>query len=208
MVNMSNIIRSAMVLALFAVCGTLLVAITYELTREQIAENERLSLLKSLTQLLPAESYNNSLLDDKFLIEADSLLGTTDSTYAYPAKVDGDSHTILLTPDSQEGYTGTINILLAINIDGTVVGVRVLSHRETPGLGDLIEERRSNWIHTFAGRSLESLTTKEWQVKKDGGVFDQFTGATITPRAIVKAVHRSLLYFQKNRDKLLELAND
>lgn len=195
--------RGAGVLAIFAFLGTALVAVTYEETKEQIAENERLAVLKLLTQLVPESRYDNNLLEDQIRVPADELLGTSQPTPAYLAKSKGVTHTVLLTPTSDEGYNGKINLLVAINSDGSLAGVRVVGHSETPGLGDLIDIKKSDWILSFNGHSLDSLTKKQWQVKKDGGIFDQFTGATITPRAIVKAVHKSLRYFREHKSALL-----
>ena len=105
----------------------------------------------------------------------------------------------LIAPD---GYGGPIKLLVGINADGSLAGVRVVNHHETPGLGDAIDTRRSNWILGFTGRSLGDPSPAQWAVRKDGGVFDQFTGATITPRAVVKAVKRALVYFEAHRDTL------
>jgi len=201
-------LRGAGVLAIFAFLGTALVAVTYEETKEQIAENERLAVLKLLTQLVPTSGYDNNLLEDQITVPADELLGTSKPTPAYLAKSNGVTHTVLLTPTSDEGYNGTINLLVAINSDGSLAGVRVVGHSETPGLGDLIDIKKSDWILSFNGHSLDSLTKKQWQVKKDGGIFDQFTGATITPRAIVKATHKSLRYFKEHKTALLERGAD
>ncbi len=198
-------LRGAAVLALFAFLGTALVAVTYEGTREQIAENERLALLQSLGQLIPSSHYDNNLLEDRLELAADPLLGTSAPSYAYLAKTAGQVESVLLTPTTQEGYSGTINLLVAIERDGTLLGVRTLQHRETPGLGDLIDIQKSDWILAFNGKSLKNLNKSGWAVKKDGGVFDEFTGATITPRAMVRAVHKSLHYFQKSRSQLLQL---
>lgn len=111
----------------------------------------------------------------------------------------------MITAVAPEGYNGNIYLLVAIKIDGTLSGVRVVSHKETPGLGDGIETSRSNWILSFNGKSLDNLTNKQWAVKRDGGDFDQFTGATITPRAVVKAVNNALHYFKKNKVKIFEM---
>ncbi len=196
-------LRGAGVLALFAFLGTALVAVTYEGTKEQIAENKRLALLKSLGQLVPESEYDNNLLEERLVLSADPLLGTSEISYAYLAKREDNVHTVLLTPTTQEGYNGTINLLVAIRADGSITGVRTLSHSETPGLGDLIDIKKADWILGFNNHSLTTLDKKGWQVKKDGGVFDQFTGATITPRAVVRAVYNSLHYFKANRKQLL-----
>ena len=110
----------------------------------------------------------------------------------------------VLTAVAPEGYGGGIRLLVAINYDGTLAGVRVLSHHETPGLGDKIEAERSDWILQFEGLSLENPAPRNWRVKKDGGRFDQFTGATITPRAVVAAVYDALVYFEAHREALFE----
>ena len=197
-------LRSAGVLALFAFLGTALAAFTYEETKQQIAENQRLSLLKSLGQLVHESAYDNSLLEERITVAADPHLGTTETSYAYLAKLQGAVHTVLLTPTTEEGYSGTIDLLVAIRQDGTVIGVRILRHSETPGLGDLIDIKKSKWVLGFNGHSLDNLSHSQWNVKKDGGRFDQFTGATITPRAVIRAVHNSLLYFKQHRKTLLQ----
>jgi electron transport complex protein RnfG len=101
-----------------------------------------------------------------------------------------------------DGYSGPIKLLVAVNYDGTLGGVRVISHKETPGLGDKIEESRSDWVLGFNGKSLTDPLLEKWKVKRDGGIFDQFTGATITPRSIVSAVKHTLLYERDHRDAL------
>ena len=197
-------LRGAGVLALFAFLGTALVAFTYEGTKEQITENERLALLKSLSQLVPETLYDNNLLEERITLPADALLGTDEPSYGYHAKSNGIDHTALLTPSTEAGYSGTINLLIAIRRNGTIVGVRVLQHKETPGLGDLIDIKKSDWILNFNERSLDNLAEAQWNVKKEGGVFDQFTGATITPRAVIHAAHDALHYFKANRATLLQ----
>ena len=197
-------LRGAGVLALFAFLGTALVAFTYEGTKEQITENERLALLKSLSQLVPETLYDNNLLEERITLPADALLGTDEPSYGYLAKSNGIVHTVLLTPTTEAGYSGTINLLIAIRRNGTIVGVRVLQHKETPGLGDLIDIKKSDWILNFNERSLDNLAEAQWNVKKEGGVFDQFTGATITPRAVIHAARDALHYFKANRATLLQ----
>ena len=202
--GMQIALRGARVLALFALLGTALVAVTYEGTKEKIAENQRLALLKSLGQLVPESEYDNNLLEDRIPLTADPLLGMAENSFAYLAKRNGKVHTVLLTPKTEEGYSGTIKMLVAIQQDGAVTGVRVLQHSETPGLGDLIDIKKSDWILSFNHHSLDNLEAASWNVKKEGGVFDQFTGATITPRAVIQAVYNSLRYFKEHRTQLLQ----
>jgi electron transport complex protein RnfG len=118
-------------------------------------------------------------------------------------RLGGRTLAVLLGAVAPDGYSGAIRLLVAVGTDGRVIGVRVLEHRETPGLGDFIETRRSDWIHGFAGRSLGDPPPAGWQVRKDGGEFDQFTGATVTPRAVVRAVRNALTYFDRHRTELL-----
>lgn len=196
-----QIIITGTILFLFATFGTLLVAYTFDATKEQIALNERETLLRKLHQLVPANSHDNILLEDTLSVQ-DALLGTDKPVTVYRARKAGQPVALVLSPIAPDGYSGIIKLLVGINTDGKLTGVRVVAHRETPGLGDGIEEERSNWIFGFDSRSLGDPVLNRWRVKRDGGDFDQLTGATITPRAIVKAVRQCLLYFQQHQAML------
>jgi len=198
---LQHMIRTAALLGLFAIVGTGLVALTFEKTKAPIADSQRNALLNSLHQLIPETLHDNDIYND-FIIVNDPLLGAKQSHRVFRARKDSQPVAIVLEAVAPDGYKGNIFLLIAINNQGTLLGVRVVSHTETPGLGDPIEIERSDWITKFNGRSLKQPDTSGWQVKKDGGDFDQFTGATITPRAIVKAVHKSLQYFQANQEIL------
>jgi electron transport complex protein RnfG len=199
-------LQSAVLLAMFALAGASLVAITHQVTKDRIARNEREALLWELQQLVPPGRYDNDLLDDTLRVTDVRRLGTAQPVTVYRARKDGKPVAAILTPVAPDGYGGPIHLLVAVNYDGTLAGVRVTSHNETPGLGDAIEEKRSDWILGFTGRSLGNPPEKLWRVKRDGGVFDQFTGATITPRAVVNAVRKTLEYFASNRDELFASA--
>ena len=196
---------AAIVLALFAVVGTGMVATTYEGTRERIAENERQALLDSLSTIVPAERMDNDIVTDLMSVTDPDMLGTPDPVPVYRARKEGKPVAAVLAPVAPDGYSGNIRLLVGINHDGTLAGVRVVAHKETPGLGDPIEAQKSDWILGFDGKSLSNPEESGWAVKKDGGIFDQFTGATITPRAVVGAVHRSLQYFNAHRDELFAI---
>lgn len=196
-------LRTGLVLALFAVIGTGIVAYTFEQSRGRIAANERAALLEKLQVLIPAAEHDNDMLADKIEVTDRALLGSIKPVTIYRARKAGQPVAAVFTPVvAPDGYSGPIKLLVAVQYDGTLAGVRVIAHRETPGLGDPIEETRSVWILKFTGRSLADPQPDKWKVKKDGGVFDQFTGATITPRAVVKAVYNCLQYFAANRDRL------
>lgn len=196
--------KMAFLLFLFTAIGTAVVALSFDITKAQIADNQKQTLLKQLNTLISKDLYDNDLLVDKIEITDKESLGTTSPVTFYRARKQNQPQAILFMPVAPDGYGGSIQLLVGITIEGTLLGVRVLSHQETPGLGDLIEEKRSKWIYSFNGLSLEYPPLEKWGVKKDHGIFDQFTGATITPRAIVKAVKKSLLYFQSQKIQLFQ----
>jgi electron transport complex protein RnfG len=197
------VLVAAVLLTLFGVAGSALVAFTHERTAPLIEENERAALLRKLHALVPAERIDNDIIADRIVVHRKELLGA-DATTVYRARLKGEPVAAVFTPVVPDGYSGPIYLLVAVREDGTLDGVRVISHKETPGLGDKIEEEKSDWIHGFEGKSLGNPPMQDWQVKRDGGAFDQFTGATITPRAVVRAVRNTLIYFREERDRLFE----
>lgn len=199
--------RNAVLLGVFAVLGTALLAFTEASTRQRIADNEREALLRTIHVLIPPTAHDNDIFHDTEEVREPLLLGTRDPMTAYRARKDGKPVAVILTPVAPDGYNGSIRLLVAIRYDGTLAGVRVLSQRETPGLGDGIEADRSPWIQQFAGKSLRNPNEAGWGVRRDGGQFDQLTGATITPRAVVKAVHRALKFYAGRREQLFEPAH-
>ncbi len=194
-----NMIRSALLLSLFALVGTGLLSLTYEATHERIAQNERDELIRNLHKIISPDKHDNDIFHDTIEIQHPYLLGTEKPVTVYRARKNGVPVTAVFSSIAPNGYNGTIKLLIGIDTKGQLTGVRVIAHRETPGLGDAIEAERSDWILGFKGKSLLKPAEKDWKVKKDGGFFDQFTGATITPRAIVKAVKNTLLYYKLNK---------
>jgi electron transport complex protein RnfG len=199
------ILISTLFLFLFAVVGSGLVAYTHDNTEARIQENQRRALLRSLNELIPTDQYDNDIYTDILYVNNSELLGSSDSVPVYRARKKGWPVAAVLAPLAPDGYNGNIRLLVAVKLDGTLAGVRVVQHRETPGLGDQIEADRSDWILIFDGKSLDNPAPGLWKVKRDGGAFDQFTGATITPRAVVKAVKKALLYYQAHGEKLFKL---
>ena len=193
---------------IFAVLGAALVGLTFTQTIDDIKYNEKLTLLKKLNNIIPAESYNNDLLLDTVSIKPNRLLGTKQVSLAYRARDNDKNVAVVFTSIAANGYNGPIHLLVGVNVNGHLAGVRVVKHRETPGLGDVVEISRSNWILDFNDKSLGNPDDKGWKVKRDGGIFDQFTGATITPRAVVNAVHDALVYFETNQDMLFSVNTD
>jgi electron transport complex protein RnfG len=199
-------VYTALNLLFFALIGTTLLALTYQLTEEPIARSEENEKLKLITQIAPASFYDNDIMKDTRQLAADELLGNDGRTIAYLGRLKGQPSIAVIQATAPDGYGGKIHLIVAIRSNGPnngkIGGVRVISHNETPGLGDYIEIAKSKWIAAFDGTSLEDIKGSEWKVKKDGGSFDYMAGATITPRAVVKAVHKVLQYFAANRDKL------
>ena len=197
---------SAIILAAFAILGSSLVGLSYESTHEKILENQRETLRRQINEVFPEPQHDNIVIDDVVTIKEGEL--GDDSVKVYRATLKQKSTGLIYSPVSADGYSGDILLTIAINENNQVTGVRVLQHKETPGLGDKIETRRSDWIKSFDGTSLTSPRAEKWAVKRDGGDFDQFTGATITPRAVVKAVKNTLQYHQLNKEKLHTMEPD
>jgi len=196
------VIRSGLLLGLIALLGTGLLAGVNELTHERIIEQDKLRVLRQLNEIVPVASHDNDLLDDRTEIDDPAFFHHPDPVTVYRARMGGAPVAVLMIVTAPNGYNGDIRMIVGIDASGTVLGVRIVAHRETPGLGDPIETGKSDWILGFTGKSLQSPENAGWAVKRDGGEFDQFTGATITPRAVVGAVHNALLYFAANRQSL------
>jgi electron transport complex protein RnfG len=200
--NRRQIMLSGAFLWLFAVVGTTLVALTEYSSRETIVENERLVLLRNLYALLPEDRLDNDISTDSLQLPASTLLGSDENSTVYRARLSGEPVAAIFRSIAPDGYSGKIHLLVGVYTDGSLAGVRVVKHAETPGLGDAIEIRKSPWINSFSGKSLSNPSSDRWRVKRDGGDFDQLTGATITPRAVVTAVRNTLLYYQENTDMI------
>ncbi len=196
-----SMLKNALVLGLFASATVGSVAVLQQATAERIAKAEREAQVRALSEILPQGSYDNHLLDNSLELH-DPLLGSKAPQTAYIALKDDQPSAIILRATAPDGYSGAIHLLIGIQANGQPAGVRVLSHKETPGLGDKIELAKSAWIRSFDGKSLTHPKDEGWAVKKDRGEFDQFAGATITPRAVVKAVHKALQFFDANRQQL------
>lgn len=199
--NKHPIVIATLLLAFFALIGSSLVAFTHQQTKAKIEFNERQALRDSLLALVPAERIDNAIAEDRITVRDPKLLGTEKVTI-YRGRKQGQPVAAVLTPVVPDGYSGPIKLLVAVNRDGTLSGVRVISHKETPGLGDQIETEKSDWVDSFTGKSLKNPGIERWKVKKDGGVFDQFTGATITPRSIVKMVKQTLEFVHQKGDAI------
>lgn len=189
--------------AVLALCLTAL-GITAHLTAQRSARNERAWFAAQINALVPDELHDNDLLADKTTVRAPAMLGTRQPVAVYRARLKGVPTAAIINAVAADGYGGPIELLVAVNYVGEVLGVRVLAHHETPGMGNEFEQPDSTWLAAFRGRSLTNPDTRGWNVRKDGGEFAQFTSASITPRAIIQAVQRTLDFYQQNRQQLYQ----
>lgn len=195
-----SVIRSGLTLALIATVCTALVAFTYRVTDERIAANEQAWLEQSLQPALSGLFFDSGVSESLMTIPAPHDLPGSDDAIVYRVYSGETPVAALFVVSARDGYAGAIRLLVGIDIAGKLTGVHVLEHRETPGLGDGVESSKSDWVRQFDGRSLGDPAVEGWKIRRDGGAFDQLTGASVTPRAIVKAVKETLLYFEANRE--------
>jgi len=191
------------ILAGFALIASVLLGVTNCSTEGTIQRRLDEDLIKSLEEVVPAALHDNDMLQYTLTIpSAEYNIGANETT-VYLAKKSGQVSAVCFKFTAPDGYSGAINMIMGIDREGNILGVRVLNHKETPGLGDKIEVTKSDWILKFVGRSLDNLTPAQWAVKKDGGEFDQFAGATITPRKSVQAINRGLQLFKAHQAQLI-----
>ena len=195
------------ILAVFALATTSLIAGTYWLTKDKIEEEKQKQLLATLNQLVPESTYTNILYSDCVLVNSDALLGSRPQKIFRAFNNDVPVAAIIETT-ATNGYSGDIDLVVAVTTDNTVLGARVVAHKETPGLGDKIDLRISDWILSFVNVQYKPEERSRWQVKKDGGQFDQFTGATITPRAVISAVANAAEYARLNHQRIYQTSAD
>lgn len=195
--------HAAAVLTVAAILAVGLVALVHDHARPYVEATQRAQRLKQLTAILGDLNYDNDPLADTVLVLDQEYLGSNEPLLVHRVRRAGQPVAVLLNVVAPDGYTAALRLLVAIDTQGHLLGVRVLDHRETPGLGDFVDERRTDWIHQFAGRSLADPPPVRWQVRKDGGDFDQYTGATVTSRAVTHAVRDALRYFARHRAELL-----
>ncbi|MBD9632435.1 electron transport complex subunit RsxG [Pseudomonas sp. PDM19] len=198
-----TLLKNVLALGLLAVLAASVVATVHQLTAQRIDTAQREARGRTLLELLPRGSYDNHPLETEVSAFDPKLLGRDEAAPAYLARLHGQTTAVVLQPVARDGYGGSIQLLVGVTAQGRLLGVRVVAHHETPGQGDRIELGKSDWLHGFDGRSLSDPAEAGWKVKKDGGQFDQFAGATVTPRAVVKATHLALQYFDAHKSELL-----
>lgn len=194
--------KNSIILTIFAICTAGLLAVTFQGTKERITASERAAAQKALLEVVT--KHDNDLLADTKQIPETALaqLGLKGPEVVNIARVDGHIDAVIVPAIAPDGYSGAIRLIVGVDHNMNITGVRVLSHKETPGLGDKVDTKKTNWVHGFNGKSLTNPSV--WAVKKDGGEFDQFTGATITPRAVVRQVEKVLQFVDEHKDMLFE----
>ncbi len=201
-----SISKNSLLLGAFALVTTAVLAFTAEFTKERIAHAERKAQQKALFEIVPRNTHDNDMLVDTIDVPKDAWagLGLKSGGEIYVARHVDETIAVIIPAVAPDGYSGDIRMLMGINADGSIAGVRVLDHHETPGLGDKIEIKKTPWILAFNGKSSSTTAPSRWKVKKDGGDFDQFAGATITPRAVVNQIRRVLEFVDSHRDELFK----
>ena len=204
---MNRVLRSGFTLAAIAAVCTTFVALTWQATVARIAANEQAYLEQSLAPAVAGIDYDSGLLESKLVIPAPHALPGSGDAFVYRVFRNGEPAAALFVVSARDGYSGPIRMLVGIDADGAVAGIHVLEHRETPGLGDGIESSKSDWALQFAGKSLANPAASGggWAIRSDGGEFDQLTGASVTPRAVIKAIKQTLLYFDANRETVFAM---
>ena len=197
-----GVIKTGLTLAMIAAICTSLVAATYQLTAERIVANEKALLEQSLQPALSGVFFDSGVSESRLVLQAPHELPGNDAAVIYRVFAEDKPVAALFAVTARDGFSGPIRVLVGVEFDGSVTGIRILQHRETPGLGDAIESSRSDWVYQFDGRSLGDPAIAGWAIKGDGGEFDQLTGASVTPRAVLKAVRDTLVYFNANRDSI------
>ena len=196
-------------LTVAAAITSIAVSWVYCSTKAQIEYQVRREQASKIFELFPEYEHDNRVIDDTFMVESEtSLLRNREAEEGFRVRKTGAVVGVILPATARDGYSGDIRTLVGIRLDGSISGVRVVSHHETLGLGDLVDLRRSDWVRGFDNRSLTDPPPIGWNVKKNGGVFDQFTGATITPRAVIHATRRALEYAKLHKVSLFELEPD
>lgn len=205
----SSIGRNSLILALFALATAGLIALIFQGTQARIADAQYRAAQRALLEIVPRARHDNDMLADVIALstEQQQELGLKNAASAHVARQNGQVVGFILPATAPDGYSGDIQLIIGVNRDGSIAGVRVLNHRETPGLGDKLELAKSDWILAFNGKSLGSPPASAWAVKKDGGEFDQFTGATITPRAVVRRVKETLEFLETHKEALMAAAH-
>ena len=203
-------VRTAAILLAFTLVFTALMAGTYKATEPMVTASALAEKLRLIGEVLPPGQYDNDLMADSIILPPQGILGLDDETRVWRARKGGAPVALVFEAAARDGYSGRISLILAVDASGRLLALRVTTHKETPGLGDYIDPKKDKnktqpWITQFSKLGFDSVPPKKWRVKKDGGRFDQMSGATISARAVTNASGRALAWAVENRDKLFAL---
>ncbi len=202
--------KNGLILGGFALLTTSIIALTYSYTHERIELAKERQLMSTLNQVVDESLHDNELHLDCVILPAVPELGNKPQR-VFRSRLNGQDTALILETTAPQGYSGAIDLVVALSAldsKNIVLGARVVNHKETPGLGDKIELRVSDWILGFKQVTYQDEIASRWKVKKDGGQFDQFTGATITPRAVVNAIKNAAQYGQQHMDSLFSMPSN
>jgi len=202
-----SIYKNAVELAAFALLSIGLIAIFHWLTKDKIKAEMQAKLARTLNELVPPNKYTNDVYHDCITLNSEGKLHPKEATRFYRMTQDNTPVASVFSISTTQGYNGKIELIIGVYYSNQIAGVRVIQHNETPGLGDKVDIEKSNWITQFDGLSLDNTPEEKWKVKKDGGQFDSFTGATITPRAVLKAIASGLEYFEEHKQEIFNTPN-
>ena len=200
--HLKKISTTAAAMIIFSLAASTALSVFYLITKSPIDESDARAKRIFLNQVIPADLYDNNLVKDTISVEPSPLLGNKKNIDVYRAKKNNQVIAVIIEAVAPDGYSGEIKTLVGIDQEDKILGVRVITHKETPGLGDYIEIDKSQWIKNFNLKSLDKVSEKQWAVKKDGGDFDYISGATIKPRAVIKSTYKCLLYSKENKKRL------
>lgn len=200
-------VRTASILFIFVIIFTASLSAAYLWTKPAIEASTAQEKMKLVDEVLSRSEYDNALLDDTITLPATTALGLDEPSTLYRARRAGQPLAIIFEAVAPDGYAGKVRLLIALRTDGSIAGIRVTQHKETPGLGDYIEPKKDKnkktpWISQFQNLAYASIADKEWKVKKDGGHFEYYAGATVTPRAVIKAIHKAVRWANEQGDAL------
>lgn len=200
--HLKKISTTAAAMIIFSLAASTALSVFYFITKSPIDESDARAKRIFLNQVISGDLYDNNLVKDTISVEPSPLLGNKKNIDVYRAKKNNQVIAVIIEAVAPDGYSGEIKTLVGIDQEDKILGVRVITHKETPGLGDYIEIDKSQWIKNFNLKSLDKVSEKQWAVKKDGGDFDYISGATITPRAVIKSTYKCLLYSKENKKRL------
>ncbi len=190
-------------LTFISVFCVICIFVVNQITKDKITSNKQKAALAIINEVLPLE-YNNDLFTDKIKLDVPLKVNNTGSISVYRARLNNQPVAVSLMPVITKGYNGNISLIVGIRYDGALTGIRVLQHNETEGFGDQAHQDKTDWLQIFNNTSISALPEKKWAIKRDGGEFDQLSGATITSRSIINIIYKTLEYYSENRDKFYE----